>query len=474
MEVHVSVSGRTDLAAQIYRQLHAAILDGRLRPGERMPPSRELASRIRVSRNTVAAAYERLTAEGFLEGRVGAGTYVCGAHVAKATRARRAPVGSIEPRALWRDLDLSVRDPPLGCEFDFRVGVPDPGLFPLDAWRRLVAAELRRDAFRAASYGEPSGHPGLRAAVARHLGTSRSVRVGADDVVVTHGAQQALDVIGRVLVDVGTCVAVERPGYAMARELFRTLGARVVGVPVDSEGLDVSALPAQARLVYTTPSHQFPLGTPMSLARRTALLAWAEHHRAAIIEDDYDSEFRYGDRPLEPLQSLDRSGRVIYVGSFSKTLSPMLRLGFLVAPASLRNAVRRAKQVTDWHTEVPSQAALARFIDDGLLARHIRRASRVYAERHALISTVLRRDFAPWFDVVPSSAGLHLCVLLRDGVTVDLDRARELSVGVADLSGYGGGPGLVLGFGMIPAERIPEGLRRLGLCVGGARVDIGG
>jgi GntR family transcriptional regulator/MocR family aminotransferase len=466
IDVHVSVSGRTDLAAQIYRQLLAAILDGRLRPGERMPPSRELATRIEVSRNTVAAAYERLTAEGFLEGRVGAGTYVCGAHVAKPTR---APVGSVQPRALWRTLpdgpDFSGSSVPV-ADFDFRVGVPDAGLFPLDAWRRLVAAELRREAFRTASYGEPSGHPGLRAAVARHVGASRSVRAGADDVVVTHGAQQALDVIGRVLVDVGTCVAVEQPGYAMASELFRTLGAKVVKVPVDSEGLVVSALPAQARLVYTTPSHQFPLGAPMSLARRTALLDWAERHRAAIIEDDYDSEFRYADRPLEPLQSLDRCGRVIYVGSFSKTLSPMLRLGFLVAPASLRDAVRRAKQVTDWHTDVPSQAALARFIDDGLLGRHIRRATRVYAGRHALLTALLRRDFARWFTLVPSSAGLHLCVLLRDGVTVDLDRARELSLGVADLRGYDGPPGLVLGFGAIPSERIPEGLRRLSMCVG--------
>jgi GntR family transcriptional regulator/MocR family aminotransferase len=265
---------------------------------------------------------------------------------------------------------------------------------------------------------------------------------------------------------------VEEPGYPPARHLFQSLGARVVGVPVDGEGLDVSAIPAAAKLVYTTPSHQFPLGVPMSLARRTALLAWAERRGAVIIEDDYDTEFRFSDRPLEPLQSLDRGGRVGYVGTFSKTMLPTLRLGFLVAPASLRPALLKAKQLTDFHGEPHTQAALARFIDEGLLARHVRKLSREYAARHEQIAAILDRDFAGWLERVPSAAGLHLCALLRPEETIDVDdvlrRAREAGVEVQALSDYcAQAPtraGIVLGYGAIALDRIDEGLRRLASC----------
>ncbi|MEV2268076.1 MocR-like pyridoxine biosynthesis transcription factor PdxR [Nonomuraea africana] len=447
MDFHISLAGRADLAAQIYRQLRDAILDGRLRKGERLPPTRELARSLDVARNTVAVAYERLTADGFLEGRAGAGTFVS-APVRPALR-RRAPQGGVRPRRIWTEI------PPITSggapAFDFRVGLPDLALFPLETWRRLVTRELR---VRAAGYLPPEGHEGLRVAIARYFGLSRSIRAAPDDVIVTQGAQQALDLVGRVLIEPGDCVAVEEPGYPPARRLFRSLGARVAGVPVDAEGLDVTAIPRTARLVYVTPSHQFPLGTPMSLARRTALLAWARQRDAVVIEDDYDSEFRFEDRPLEPLQSLDRSGRVVYVGSFSKTLAPMLRLGFLIAPASLQPALRVAKQLTDWHSETTAQAALARFIDEGLLARHVRKATRQYAARHALIAGFLREHL----DLVPSAAGLHLCA------KGEVDPARAPEVAVESLASYYAGPpeqGVVLGYGAIPLERIDEGLRRL-------------
>jgi GntR family transcriptional regulator/MocR family aminotransferase len=480
MDVHVSLAGRRDLAARIYRQLLDAIVDGRLRPGERLPPTRELAQRLEVSRNTVAVAYDRLTAEGFLVGRVGAGTFVSAAPVgptaaparsaAARTAARAAPAGGVHPRAVWRSIPSP---PPVAAApaYDLRVGVPDVGLFPFETWRRLVARELRPSAIRSASYGEPSGHGGLRAAIARHVGVSRSVRTSADDVLVTQGAQQALDLIGRVLIDPGTCVAVEEPGYPPARQLFQSLGARVVGVPVDGEGLEVARLPDNAELVYVTPSHQFPLGTPMSLARRAALLAWAERRGAVIVEDDYDSEYRFSDRPLEPLQSLDRRGRVIYVGTFSKTLLPMLRLGFLVAPASLRDALHTAKRLTDWHGELTTQASLARFIDEGQLARHVRKATKEYALRHDLVLSGLERHLADWLEPVPSAAGLHLCTRLTAGVIVDLEqavgRAGAAGVAVRSLSDFAGSPhaagppGLVLGYGSIRPERILPGLRRL-------------
>ncbi|MFJ7214922.1 PLP-dependent aminotransferase family protein [Amycolatopsis sp. NPDC098790] len=460
MDFHVSLAGRGDLSVRIYRQLRDAVLDGRLRAGERLPPTRELARRLAVSRNTVAVAYDRLTADGFLTGRVGAGTYVSGSLPAPKPRKAPSPHGP-RPKAIWNSLPppaAAVAETP---EFDFRVGVPDASLFPLETWRRLLGRELRASV---AHYADPGGHAGLRAAIARHVGVSRSVRADADDVLVTQGAQQALDLLCRVLLSPGDRVAVEEPGYRQARLLFASHGAEVVGVPVDGEGLDVDALPSRTKLVYVTPSHQFPLGTPMSLARRTALLAWAGRADAVVVEDDYDSEFRFSDRPLEPLQSLDRGGRVAYVGSFSKTLLPLLRLGFLVAPASLRDALRTARQLSDWHGDVPAQAALARFVDEGLFARHIRRATKVYAERHERLVSTVDRLFAGRLRVVPSAAGLHVCAL----ADVDLEpiAARAWNAGVAvqtlsDLCGGSPSPGLVLGYGSIPVERIGDGLAAL-------------
>jgi GntR family transcriptional regulator/MocR family aminotransferase len=486
MDLHVSLAGRGDLTARIYRQLRDAIMDGRLRPGERLPPTRELARRLDVSRNTIAVAYERLTAEGFLAGRVGAGTFVSAAPVGSAAvgAARRAaPAGGVRPRAVWRSMPAPP-EPATAAAYDLRVGVPDRNLFPFQTWRRLVAAELRPSATGPAGYGEPAGHAGLRAAIARHIGVSRSVRAAVDDVLVTQGAQQALDLIGRVLIEPGACVAVEEPGYPPARQVFTALGARVLGVPVDAEGLDVSRLPAAATVVYVTPSHQFPLGTAMSLARRAALLAWAERHRAVIVEDDYDSEFRFSDRPLEPLQNLDRGGRVVYVGTFSKTLLPTLRLGFLVAPASLREALRHAKRLTDWHGELTMQAALARFIDEGQLARHVRRATKEYALRRELVLAGLERYLADRLEPVPSAAGLHLCARpVSAAAAVDLDRAaaraRAAGVAVQTLSGFTGTPligapaGLVLGYGAIRPDRILPGLRRLAASMAAAHGAAG-
>ncbi len=482
-DIHISLRARGDRAAQIYRQLLDAILDGRLGPGIRLPPTRELATRLGVSRNTVAVAYERLTAEGFLDSKVGAGTFVSPAAASQPGDRRRAPRGEIlRPRPVWS----SIPEPPpvrsAPPPYDFSIGVPDLALFPLDTWRRLVGRELSRAVIRDADYAEPTGHAGLKGAIARYIGISRSVRVDADDVVVTQGAQQALDLVGRVLIDHGATVAVEDPGYPPARQLFASLGARVIGVPVDEEGLVVDQIPATARLVHVTPSHQFPLGTAMSLARRTALLAWAARRNAVIIEDDYDSEFRFADRPLEPLQSLDRAGRVIYVGTYSKSLLPMLRLGFVVAPESLQPALRTAKLLADGQGDVVTQGALARFIEEGQLGRHIRRMTRVYAERHAAVVAAVGGELAEWLEVVPSAAGLHVSTYVRAGSGVDLGRSRRLAArsGVvirqlgpyymsADRTKGIAAPetnteprdGLVIGYGAINTERIAPGMQLL-------------
>lgn len=466
MDIHIRLGRRGDLSVQIYRQLLEAVLDGRLRPGERLPPTRELASRLEISRNTVGLAYELLAADGVLAGQVGSGSFVSSGP-ARESRPRRAPSGAVDPRGVWRSLSPPITRSPSAPVYDFGIGVPDQHLFPRTQWRRLLANEFR--SAPSGSYGHPGGHEAVRAAIARHIGLSRAVRAEADDVIMTQGAQQAFDVIGRVLISAGACVAVEEPGYPLVQRLFRSLGARVVGVPVDDEGLVVDAIPSQARLVYVTPSHQFPLGTVMSFQRRTALLAWAERRGGVVIEDDYDSEFRFDGRSLDSLQSLDRTGRVIYVGSFSKVLLPALRIGFLIAPTSLQSALLTAKQLTDWHGDPASQAALARFIDEGLLARHIRKVRREYADRQAQIVELLERGFPSWLRLIPSAAGLHVSAAAVAGKRVEIlraaQRAQQRGIRVGVLSdfylGAPGRAGLVIGYGAILSSRIDDGMKRL-------------
>jgi GntR family transcriptional regulator/MocR family aminotransferase len=467
MDLQLTLTGSTDLGSQVYRQLRDAVLEGRLRDGERLPATRELARDLAVSRNTVAGAYDRLTAEGFLAARVGAGTFVR-AGSARSRSRRSAPAGVIRPRPVWRELAVSLTSAESTPAYDFRIGIPDGRLFPVQTWRRLLNRQLRTSMLTDARYRAPGGHPDLRAAIARHLGVSRSVRAAADDVLVTRGAQQAVDLVARVLVEPGDWVAVEDPGYPPVRQLMKSLGARVVPVPVDDDGLVVEALPRNARLVYTTPSHQFPMGVAMSLTRRRALVEWAAQHRAAVIEDDYDTEFRYTPRPLEPLQTLDRHGRVIYVGTFAKTMLPLLRTGFLVAPASLRPALLAARQLTDWHGDRPTEAALAAFLDEGFLARHVRRAGIAYAERRAALLAAVEAHLVDWCTPAPAAAGLHIAVRAHPTLAVDVAglvrRASEAGVGLQALSDFsvdGCAPGLVLGFGAIEVSQIEPGIRLL-------------
>ena len=257
----------------------------------------------------------------------------------------------------------------------------------------------------------------MRGAIARYVAFSRAVACGWDDVLVTQGAQQALDLIARVVVRPGDVVAVEDPGYPPARAAFASLGATVIGVPVDAQGLVTERLPDDARLVYVTPSHQFPLGMPMTLDRRVALLEWAQRRRAVIIEDDYDGEFRFEGRPVESLKSLDRTGLVAYVGTFSKTIFPELRIGYAIPPRALRGALTKAKQIVDWHTCTLTQAALARFMLEGDFARHLKRVQKHYDARRKMLIAHLRGELAPWFDAIVPTAGIHLAAHLKPGPT---------------------------------------------------------
>jgi GntR family transcriptional regulator/MocR family aminotransferase len=459
VDLTVDLSGRSDRASALYRALLDAVRSGRLRAGDRLPPTRALARDLGIARNTVATAYERLTAEGYLEARVGAGTFVSDVVTRPSGAGRK---GVLRPRRSWQWEPSPVSGGQPVPRYDFRVGIPDAALFPFDSWRRMLASEWRLGGDTPGTYADPAGPLRLRGAIARYLAYSRGVTADPDDVIATQGTQQALDLIARVLLEPGDLVAVEDPGYPFARDVFALAGARVVPVPVDDEGLVVSRLPARTRLVFTTPSHQFPLGPPMSLARRQALLEYAATHDTAIIEDDYDSEFRFVERPLDTLHRLDAAGRVIYVGTFSKSLLPSLRAGYLVAPPSLRSALRAARQLADSHGSTPTQAALARFIEEGLLARHIRKAAKVYAARRALLTDAIGEHLG--LRPIPSAAGLHLAVFLDDGIGIAA-RAAEEGIAVDSVASYtageGGRDGLVFGYGAVVTETIEPGLRRL-------------
>jgi GntR family transcriptional regulator / MocR family aminotransferase len=470
VDLHLSLDAEAGaLSRQIYEQIRDAILAGRLRPGDQLPPTRTLASSVGVSRNTVAAAFDHLTGEGFLVGRTGVGTFVS-ADVRIDPRTRPTRASPLRVASVWQRQPESVPQLTVGrIGFDFRPGIPDLSSFPYPTWRRQVNAALRESRVGGTVYADPAGEPALRRALARHLAVSRGVRVGSDDVVVTSGVQQAATLACQVLVEPGDVVAMEDPGYLPVRRVFEAARATLVDVPVDEDGIVVEAMPKRARLVYVSPAHQFPLGVVMSLPRRLALLDWAGRAGAAILEDDYDSDFRYTGRPVDPLQALDSTGRVIYVGSFSKSMLPILRLGYCVVPSALVPPFRRAKFVADWHSPLPSQAALAQFIDDGHLTQHIRRTRRVYQARRDRIAAALDSDLSPWLRRIPTVAGLHLAALARsadaDEVQDWVTRAEALDVAVQSLTAFSHSPGrpagLVIGFGAIAESRIDEGLRRL-------------
>lgn len=457
----------------LFEQLRDAIVTGRLAAGDRLPPTRDIASQLDVSRNTVTTVYGRLAAEGYIEGRAGAGSYVS-AGISVGPHDRQLPAALVPaPRAVPSTVQWSLGgfddQPPI---FDLRTGRPDPALFPLVDWRRCMTTALH---VAPGGYGNPAGIPALRRAIAHWVGQSRAVEATADQVIITAGAQHGIDLVTRLLVEPGQIVAVEDPGYPPAAGLFAASGAVVVPVPVDSEGIVVEQIPTQARMVYTTPSHQSPTGVTMSMARRRALLRFAQDHNVALIEDDYDSEYRHSDRPLEPLHRLDLHGRVIYVGTFSKTLSPSLRLGFIVLPPSLVAPAITLRSLIDWQPPVTLQATLLRFIVDGHLDRYLRRTRKIYSERHQIVTDFVREAVndglleAPH----PSYAGLHVTTLLPAGADEAAIREAARLEGIA-LGNYAQcwqrpdpPAGLVVGFGAIPTTRLPLALAALrGVLVG--------
>lgn len=469
MELHIVIEGRKDLAGQLYKQLSDAIRSGRLADGQQLPPSRLLAEQLGVSRKTVSEAYSRLTLDKLLVGRVGAGSFVQAPAEPRPGRQAVKDLASAAIVGKWDAIPVPLRAQFQAgrSRYDFIGGASTPTHFPMEEWRRCVLHGLRQDADVRGRYGLTEGVPALRAAIARHIAFARGVACSAANVVVTNGAQQALDILGRVLLEPGCVVAMEDPGYPPARALFASQGARIASIPVDGEGMRADLIPDGARLVYATPSHQFPLGMPMSVARRHALLARARQIGAIVIEDDYDSEFRYEGRPADSLQSMDAHGIVAFVGTFSKVLQPEMRLGYMVLPEAILNAALTVKHLSDWHTAAMTQHALAKFIDDGHLARHIRRCHAVYAARRERLQAILRGELAPWFELIPATAGYHLAALCRQPLDIDLllRLARRADVGLYPLSDfYADVPpqaGLLFGYGGIDTLDIETALERV-------------
>jgi GntR family transcriptional regulator / MocR family aminotransferase len=459
------------LTQTLQQQLRAAIVDGRLVAGAQLPATRSVAAALGIARNTVVTVYDRLIAEGYVLARRNATPVV--AATATASRQRRAATAVARsdgawPNPIWRELKGDTGAQLALPARSFRLGIPEHQHFPHALWRRLSASVLREWSRRTFDYPPAEGICELREAIAGHVAFARAVACTPDRIVVTTGAQQAFDLLARLLVTPGrTAVAVEEPGYPPQRWAMQAAGAWLRPVPVDEEGLCVDRLPEDVRLVCVTPSHQSPTGVTMSLRRRRALLAWANDRGGAIIEDDYDGEFRYGDRPLDALQTLDRDGAVFYVGTFSKSLFPALRKGYIVAPQWALEPLQSLKRSVDSHCDAPAQALLARFIRDGHLARHVRRMQAVYAGRRQALVSGLAGCLAPWLQIIPSEAGLHLAARIREPHEAEhvIQLARRHLPGSQSTAAYAHAvldrPALAIGFGVIDSEQIDPALQQL-------------
>jgi GntR family transcriptional regulator/MocR family aminotransferase len=469
------------LTKTLHRQLRTAILEGRLPPGYALPSTRQLATQLKVGRNTVIAAYDRLVAAGFAQARPRARLVVSalGADAGPPARTPAAVVRASDARiaAVWRQpAHRLMYDTPLpACSF--RTGVPEHRHFDHDIWRRLTSRALRATSPTAFKYGLAQGLPALREAIAGHVAYVRAVVCQPDDLIITSGAQEGFDLLARLLVNAGaTKVAVEDPGYPPLRAAFIAAGATLVPIAVDDEGLQVDSLPDGVKVICVTPSHQSPTGAVMSPARRAALLARARALDAVVIEDDYDGEYLYDAHPPDALQTLDREGRVFYVGTFSKSLFPTLRKGFIVAPAWAREALVDIKRTAGTGADLTPQATLAAFIAEGHLARHIRRMRPLYAQRRRAFEQGALAHWAGWMRIGPGNAGLHLSTRIDDPAMakVIMEAARLHLPGALPLSAYSIGDqqqqGLCIGYGGVDVDQIASAVRALGAALRAAGV----
>lgn len=458
---------------QICDGFRAAIVSGSLGAGQRVPSTRALATELQVSRLPVLNAYAQLMAEGYFESRIGSGTVVCTSlpkrnvdgNRQKVTHSGARPVSRRTGDVLIRELPPWVRG--WGA---FGVGRVAYDHFPLQIWSSIVARHSRNMHANSFHYGDQMGSPALRETIASYLRTARSLHCEASQVMIVTGSQQALELCALALCDPGDQIWMEDPGYRLSRDAFLLAGCRPVPVPVDKEGMDVAAgyrLSPKARAAVITPSHQFPLGVTMSAQRRMQLLDWAHNTGSWIIEDDYDSEYRYDSSPIASLQGLDVNDRVVYIGTFSKVLFPSLRLGYIVIPSDLIPHFMNVRRTIDITPATLYQDVLTEFIEEGHFARHIRRMRALYHERRTVLVESLAREFGPGSEIIGSEAGMHLVTTMPDG-TSDLRIAEEAAKeGIwawpLSISYFGGTsrPGFILGFGAADAEDIPAATRRL-------------
>jgi GntR family transcriptional regulator/MocR family aminotransferase len=464
------------LHRQIYDAYRSAIVEHRLQPGQRIPSTRVLASELAVSRFPVLNAYAQLLAEGYFESKVGAGTVVSSTlpeqlptHAAKGSPPAAVRSGPRRVALRASILPPKEREPWLQGRGAFGVGQVASEQFPLRVWSNLIARRSRCMDAKAFHYGDHMGSPDLRETIAAYLRTARSLRCEAEQIMIVSGSQQGLEISARVLFDPGNRVWVEEPGYHLARNVLSLAGCHLIPVPVDQEGLNVTTAVkrcAKAQAALVTPSHQFPLGVTMSATRRFHLLQWAQETGSWIIEDDYDSEYRYESSPIASMQGLDPHARVIYIGTFSKVLFPSLRLGYIVIPADLVDRFLTIRRAMDLGPPTFHQEVLADFIREGHFGRHIRRMRVLYRERRSVLVESIARELGSMVEVIGDEAGMHLTVMLPQGKR-DLEisaRAARQNMWLWPLSpSYvaEARPGFILGFGSTPVEEIPEAVRKL-------------
>ncbi len=485
--IALAYRSKTPMYRQLYDWFRRAIIDGQMRPGQRVPSTRGLAAELKMSRIPVLNAYEQLLAEGYFETFVGAGTCVARSipddtlspQAVKARKGMQEKVGKLGPRRMSRR-GAALTHVPAQSWLDnlgaFRVSLPALDHFPIGVWSKLVARHSRRPPRGIMAYSDAMGYPPFRDAIAEYLGAVRGVRCEASQILVTTGSQQALQISAQVLLDPKDRVWMEEPGYPGARQAFMTAGAQLIPVRVDHDGMNVAEIIPRgrnARAAYVTPSHQYPMGMTMSATRRMLLLSWAVRTGAWIIEDDYDSEYRFGSHPMASLQGLDADGRVIYIGTFSKVMFPALRLGYVVVPKDLVPAFSAAREAADIFSSTLYQAVLTDFIREGHFARHIRRMRMLYMDRRRALVNAIQIQMGDMLEVIGAEAGMHLVALLprgTDDVAVSRKAAQRgisaMPLSICYLKPPTRG-GLVLGYGGANAHQIHDGIRKLRMSVQG-------
>ena len=473
------------LYRQIYEIVRRSILGGELRSGSLLPASRHLAKQLGVSRTTVTAAYDQLLAEGYLESRAGAGTFVAASLPEEFLQTPGSETRNDETKIEPRRLKLSrygknaleetaaiVAPNQISSIVPFQHGLGAIDKFPFGIWAKLTSKcydALRRYEF---GYGDAAGFYPLREAIAAYLKSFRAVNCVPQQVIITNGAQHAFDLISKIFLEPGAKVLIEDPGYTSVKQAFQCSEAKFVPVPIDKNGFNLSAIKQSeenARLVYVTPSHQFPLGVTMSLARRLQLLEWAHRRESWIVEDDYDSEFRYAGRPLASLQGLDQHHRVFYVGTFSKTIFPALRLGCLVVPPDLIDVFTAVRALGGLQSPLIEQATLAEFINAGHYTRHLRQMRKLYQERQNILISEVKKHLAGRLEVHRSVAGMHLIGWLPDGVNdyAVAEKAMRFGIKTFPISSYWLNRkrqqrgGLILGYTAVNEEQIKKGIKQL-------------